>query len=150
MTRSPWIQLSLMFVLTLSISACSDNGDTAVGTPLPGSFPTTYSYRGYNSKGALVVVGSVTLAVTGGSILGGTWALECIVPGENVGPQTGSGTLAGTIQGAKANLDLNPGWADNNVFLSGTFETDRFIGSWTWSTFAGPTSAGTFEAVKSH
>jgi hypothetical protein len=147
--RSPGTILFMMFVLALTINACKDSGDPVASMPPLPSSPTSYSYRGYNSKGLLVVVGSMTLALTDSQTVSGTWRLECVAPGENVGPQTGSGTLRGSIQGARVMVDLNPGWADNNVFLSGSFDKDRFSGTWMWSTFVGPTSEGKFEALKS-
>ena len=52
------------------------------------------------------------------------------------------------IQGTSISMNLNPGWADNNVVLSGTVEKDRISGKWTWITFVGPTAEGTFEAIK--
>jgi hypothetical protein len=137
-----------VLVLAFTDNACQDNGEPVASMPpLPGP-PTSYSYSGYNSKGVLVVVGSMTLAVAESQLVSGTWTLGCIVPGEKVGPQTGSGILRGSIEEARVSIDLNPGWADNNVFLSGTFDKDRFIGTWMWSTLIGSTAAGRFEAVK--
>jgi hypothetical protein len=148
--RSPGTMLIKVFVLALAISACNDSGETVAGIPPIGSPPTSYIYRGYNSKDILVVTGSMTLALIDSISISGTWMLECIVPGEKVGPQTGSGTLRGSLQGGRIMVDLNPGWADNNVFLSGSFDKDRISGTWMWSTFVGPTSKGKFEAVKNH
>jgi hypothetical protein len=146
--RSHGTILFTVLVLTFAINACKDNGEPVTSMPpLPGQ-PSSYSYSGYNSKGTLVVVGSMTLAVTDSQIVIGTWALECIAPGEQLGPQTGSGTLRGSIQESRVALNLNPGWVDNNVFLSGTFNKDRFSGTWMWSTFVGSTAEGRFEAIK--
>ena len=147
--RSPGTILFKMFVLALTFIACIDIGDPAGSIPPLGGYPTSYSYSGYNSKGQLVVVGSMTLAVTDSQTVSGTWALQCVVPGENVGPQTGSGTLLGSIRGARVTVNLNPQWVDNNVFLSGSFDKDRFSGTWMWSTLVGSTAEGKFEALKS-
>ena len=146
--RSPGTILFVMFALAFTVNACSDGGDPVASLPPLGSSPSSYSYNGYNSKGLLVVVGSITLVVTDSQVVSGTWTLECIAQGEKVGPQTGSGTLTGSFQNSRVAVNLNPGWVDNNVFLSGTFDKDRFIGSWMWSTFAGPTSEGRFEALR--
>jgi hypothetical protein len=145
--RSPWITL-LMYLLILTVSACKDDGDPVANVLPPGSSPTSYSYKGYNAKGTLVIVGSFSMATTGGSEVSGTWSLACIVPGEQVGPQTGTGELAGTLEGARLTLSLNPGWADNNVYLTGSIGKDQITGTWMWSTYAGPTSQGSFEAAK--
>ncbi|MCX6142957.1 MAG: hypothetical protein NTZ35_07030 [Ignavibacteriales bacterium] len=146
--QSPGTILFMMFALALTVNACSDSGDSVASLPPSGGSPSSYSYSGYNAKGLLVVAGSMTLAVTDSWTVSGTWTLKCVAPGENVGPQTGSGTLTGSIQGARVMVNLNPGWADNNVFLSGSFDKDRFSGTWMWSTFVGSTAEGRFEAIK--
>jgi hypothetical protein len=148
MMRSSGSILFTIVVLTLTMNACKDHGEPIASIPLLPGPPTSYSYNGYNSKGQLVVVGSMTLAVTDSRIVSGRWNLECITPGEKVGPQTGNGTLSGNIDGASVSINLNPGWVDNNVFLFGSFDKGRFSGTWTWSTFIGPTSAGSFEALQ--
>jgi hypothetical protein len=137
-----------MFALTLTFNACSDSGDPVTSLPPLGGLPSSYRYSAYNSKGLLVVTGSMTLAVADNWTVSGTWTLTSVAPGESVGPQTGSGTLTGTIQGARLTVNLNPGWIDNNIFLSGSFSKDRFNGTWMWSTFVGATSQGMFEAIK--
>ncbi|MEK6756645.1 MAG: hypothetical protein AABZ02_10890, partial [Bacteroidota bacterium] len=60
----------------------------------------------------------------------------------------GAGLLTGMVDGRDVSINLNPGWVDNNVVLQGTFENDRLRGRWSWITFAGPTSEGTFDATK--
>lgn len=55
----------------------------------------------------------------------------------------------GGIRGARVTVNLNPQWVDNNVFLSGSFDKDRFSGTWMWSTFVGSTAEGKFEALQS-
>jgi hypothetical protein len=146
--RSPGTILFVIFTLAFTVNACSDGGDPVASLPPLGSTPSSYSYSGYNSKGVLVVIGTMTLAVTDSQVVSGTWALECIAQGEKVGPQTGSGILRGSLQNSRVAVNLNPGWADNNVFLSGAFDKDRFFGTWMWSTFAGSTAEGRFEAIK--
>ena len=146
--RSPGTILFVIFALAFTVDACSDSGAPVASLPPLGSLPSSYSYSGYNSKGVLVVLGSITLAVTDSQDVSGTWRLECIAQGEKVGPQTGSGTLQGSFQDSRIAVNLNPGWMDNNVFLSGTFDKDRFSGTWMWSTFVGPTAEGRFEAIK--
>ena len=147
--RSPGNILFKLFLLALTINACKDSGDPVASmSPLPSS-PTSYCYSGYNSKDLLVVVGAMTLAFADSQTVSGTWILECVAPCENFGPHTGSGALRGSIQGKRVIVDLNPGWADNNVLLSGSIDKDRFSGTWMWSTFVGPTSEGRFEALRS-
>jgi len=56
--------------------------------------------------------------------------------------------LAGRVDGRSVTINLNPGWVDNNVILAGTVVDGRIEGQWTWITFAGPTTTGTFVATK--
>ena len=127
--------------------ACKDIGDPVANDPLPSGSPRTYAYKGFNSNGVLVVTGTLRLTCGDDQTIEGGWSLGNLLPDEQIGPQTGTGTLRGTLQGTSVSLNLNPGWVDNNVFLSGTFGKDGFSGTWTWVTFVGPTASGKFEAV---
>ena len=65
-----------------------------------------------------------------------------------VGPQVGHGTLSGRqIADGGVQLDLNPFYADNNVFLSATVGVTGLSGVWSWSGFAGPIANGRFQAA---
>lgn len=88
------------------------------------------------------------MAKTDSTAIAGTWAFQGVSSVDRVGPQVGSGTLAGELTGSKLSIDLNPGWRDNNVILIGSAQGEKIVGTWSWITFAGPTSNGTFEAVK--
>jgi hypothetical protein len=143
--RFPWL-----FVLTLFLSfvACTDKGDPPVGSLQPGGVPETYRYKAYNSEGDLAVNGTMTLAVIDTTSISGTWSFVAVLPSEKIGPQVGTGRLEGRLQKSSISINLNPGWADNNVFLQGTVSSDRISGRWMWSTFIGPTAEGTFEATR--
>jgi hypothetical protein len=121
-----------------SLLGCKD--DTLI---LP--MPTANTYIAYDSAGTLVVQGTMLINVKDSTITG-SWRLSKIGNAQNIGPQTGNGTLKGIIHDGTYYIDLNPGWADNNVLLAGKIENKILHGSWTWSTFAGPTNGGTFEA----
>jgi hypothetical protein len=140
----------LLFVLTLFLSfvACTDNGEQPVGSLQPGGVPDKYLYKAYNSKGDLAVSGTMTLWVPDTTSVTGTWSCVAVLPSEKVGPQVGTGGLTGTIQKSSISINLNPGWADNNVFLLGTVSSDRITGRWMWSTLIGPTAEGTFQAMR--
>ena len=139
----------ILFLTALMMSACKDIGDPVSSTPPVRNSPDSYNYRAYDSKGVLVVSGLMTLAFSDSGTIHGTWSLQNVAQGEDVGPQTGNGTLTGSVTGTLVSINLNPGWVDNNIFLAGSLGTDRLIGTWMWSTFVGPTSRGTFEALKS-
>lgn len=106
------------------------------------------AYRYVARSGLIpVVTGTVTLQVAEDSAVTGIWELRR-VPGSDttieVGPQLGSGTLAGRLDASgMISVDLNPGWADNNVYLmlAGT-TLDRLTGTWDHSTFIGPVAGG--------
>jgi hypothetical protein len=134
--------------LFLSLVACADKGDSPVGSLQPGGVPTRYNYKAYNSKGDLAVRGTMTLSIIDTTTVAGIWSFVAVLPAEKVGPQVGTGTLAGTLQKSSISINLNPGWADNNVFLQGTLSSDRITGRWMWSTFIGQTAEGTFEAIR--
>jgi hypothetical protein len=136
---------SVFTVLCLGLAGCEDRG---VESAVPHLAPSKYSYKAYTSGGVLAVVGTVNLAKADSTTVNGTWALESVLSGVQVGPQIGAGTLVGGFTDSKCWFNLNPGWSDNNVFLAGSVEADRIVGTWTWITFAGPTTNGSFEAVR--
>ena len=139
--------LPVIFVSILPLLACTDKGVSPEDTLRPGGAPVTYHYRAYNSKGAVAVSGTMILASTDSTHISGTWSFELQIAGEQVGPQVGSGTLAGSRQQATISINLNPGWADNNVYLTGTIGPNGINGRWDWSTFVGTSATGSFNAV---
>jgi hypothetical protein len=137
-----------MIWLCLAFPACEDQGDSILASPFPGTDPSTYTYRAYTSAGALAVAGSIILTRTDSTTVAGSWTLNGVSSTDRVGPQIGAGTLAGRIEGSRLSVNLNPGWADNNVILAGSIEGEKIVGTWSWITFAGPTASGSFEAVR--
>ncbi|MGH7416320.1 MAG: hypothetical protein ACREKB_00885 [Candidatus Rokuibacteriota bacterium] len=134
-----------VFLAVAAILACGDPALSPAGGDASGAYT-------YEARSGLfpVVIGTVTLTVEGDSAVTGTWELRRF-PGSDphieVGPQIGSGTLAGrlTASGIVA-VDLNPGWADNNVFLAlGGITRDRLTGTWDHSTIIGPVAGGAVE-----
>lgn len=146
--RLVWPQVRALLVLCLLLTACKDQGEEFIAGPRPGKDPTTYEYRGYTSGGTLGVSGSMTIAGSDSNGIVGTWVLEGVGSVDRLGPQIGAGILEGTLTDSRITIDLNPGWRDNNVILHGSIQNDRISGTWLWVTFAGPTSTGSFEAVR--
>jgi hypothetical protein len=146
MTRSR-ISLVVSFAILIFSQGCRDSGDSPVNSLLPGPTPSTYDYRAYTSGGTLAVVGTITLQIRDSLSLTGTWANEGVSDLNKIGPQVGAGTLVGKLDGLSISVNLNPGWADNNVILAGSVEADKISGTWTWVSFIGPTSSGKFEAT---
>ena len=111
-----------------------------------------YKYTGFDSVGTAIVSGWLLFEYEDSTRLSGEWSLDAIGSTTNIGPQVGTGKLAGGNDNGIVGVNLNPGWKDNNVFLSGTFEDDgvnkRFKGKWNWSGFGGPINYGTFTSIK--
>jgi hypothetical protein len=82
----------------------------------------------------------------------GSWQARYVGPQdqrEKIGPQINGGRLSGEFDEGQLRIQLNPNMADNNVTLIGALKEDRIDGSWVYSTFAGVTNKGTFEALLS-
>jgi hypothetical protein len=109
----------------------------------------TWEYTAYSAAGAPVVSGTFVVRAEGRDFTG-TWATALLQPNANVGPQVGTGELRGSwdIEGQSIFFDLNPGWADNNVFLVGEPIGDALSGTWSHSTLLGNVAEGTFLARK--
>lgn len=113
-----------------------------------------YSYTGYDEDGQAVVTGTLYVVFVPSDVADepdrftGRWALDAT--SERVGPQDGEGTLEGTVQGDTFDINLNPGMADDNVYLHGRLEDEgaRMTGEWSYATFVGPTAGGRFEAER--
>ena len=113
----------------------------------PAGIGGLYQYTAYDSGGAPVVTGTITLVNRDSTNLTGRWDLRAADGAGNIGPQTGRGLLAGSTADG-ISIDLTPGFADNNVILVGTFEEDEISGTWHWITFIGETARGRFEMIR--
>ncbi len=137
-------------LLTLCLTGCTDlfpsegGADSGGAVPLPGR----YSYSAFGEQGTLLVSGHITIAIEDTSRITGTWTLKAEVPDPQVGPMIGDGTLEGYIDGETVYMNLNPGWADNNVFLLGKKAGSRLAGTWEHVGFAGVIATGSFVAVR--
>ncbi|MGH7530212.1 MAG: hypothetical protein ACREMN_07495 [Gemmatimonadales bacterium] len=108
-----------------------------------------FEYRADDGSGHPLLVGTVTLAVAQDSSITGTWAMRWAAGADTtapVGPQVGTGTLAGHAGTECSIINLNPGWADNNVFLVLRRTADGLLaGQWQHSTLVGVVAEGRFE-----
>ena len=111
-----------------------------------------YSYSGYDAQGTLVIRGALTIVIEDTIRVTGTWKFEAVVRDSlgRFGPQVGTGTLVGSIHGDTINLNLNPNYADNNVFLAGTIWPWGISGRWEYAGFPGVLNQGTFLALRTH
>ena len=119
--------------------------------------PGTYVYKAFDSTGILIVEGWLKFKVDD-SIqpdddmnylpIEGVWHLNKIGNPGHIGDQVGDGILKGTIEDDKIWINLNPGWADNNVYLNGKLDGNKFDGEWFYSTFVGAINGGPFQYRK--
>jgi hypothetical protein len=139
------VRLLCLVIPAITLAACRTG---AVATA-PGSDPNgVYAYRATSGNDA-VVEGTMSIELHADSSVTGSWTLQRVAgsdPGIVVGPQIGTGTLAGRVVAGRIVVDLNPGWADNNVFLalSGTAR-DLLMGTWDHATIIGSVAGGPVE-----
>ena len=130
----------------------------AGSTPDPGEERVSgrvYSYVAFGAADTVTrVVGTLAfrdLVTRFPCRINGTWNLRAVGDPGNVGPQVGAGTLEGEVdQAGKVHINLNPGMADNNVFLIGSFvggPRGSIEGEWRVSTFVGEVATGRFRAI---
>lgn len=128
------------------IGGCSANGVAPRG-PLKSA---VLHYSAASAQGAPLLAGSLRLVVHDDSTVTGTWAIDWVAGADTttpVGPQVGSGTFSGQLYGdGSVALNLNPLFADNNVFLNASATVAGLSGAWSWSGIAGPLASGRFSA----
>jgi hypothetical protein len=141
-------------VLAFSLlSGCSTPGDphaTPVVSPEQDGVETqlVYAYSGFNREGIRIVRGELTVFVGQAGRVTGRWHLRALVDTGRIGPQHGSGALAGGLNNGTLTLNLNPRSVDNNVILTGRFDRMSYAGRWEWIGFPGVINHGTFRAVR--
>lgn len=107
-----------------------------------------FLYRGYDSAGKLVIRGWLAMNAGAAESVDGEWCLDSVGSPDTIGPQTGRGRFRGQLEGTQLSLNLNPGFMDFNVTLTGAFDAASFKGTWRYSTIRGVAGEGTFEALK--
>lgn len=133
----------LLATILLGSAACADD-------PAPFEFSDgALRYEATTTVGLPLLEGELRLRYPTDSTVAGTWSIRRLPnadPSIEVGPQVGAGTVAGFRDGHTLYLDLNPGWADDNVMLVGEAAAGALRGRWTWSAFTGPRASGRFTA----
>jgi len=104
------------------------------------------NYRGYDSGEKLVIRGWLRIDVRESGDVSGEWCLDRVGDPDNIGPQVGVGSLRGRLEGTRLSCNLNPGFADFNVLLHGSYDGTSYKGQWRYGTVKGPMSEGTFSA----
>lgn len=127
------------------LACCTDK------SPLkpPSSVPKgAYAYTGYDTSGTEIVNGWFTMVFSDSIHCVGEWHFKRVSGNQDIGPQIGEGELVGGIENGNVWINLNPTWADNNVFLNGRIAGDVYEGTWMWVTIAGPWIGGSFKALR--
>lgn len=117
----------------------------------------TYDFGAYDARGGLAARGVLGLDLLELPMAGvahfqvqGVRCLEYVgAPGGAFETRSGRGGLTGQVTGTQIGLDLDPGYADNNLLLSGRLAESLefgFAGTWALATIVGPTEQGTFRA----
>ena len=134
--------ITIFLILTLIYSCQKD--DSIIGPNQEGKF----AYQAYDSLGQLVVDGWLTIEVIDSKTVKGSWQLDNLKNRTDIGMQDGDGDLIGYIDNSSISINLNPQYADHNVYLNGKISDKIIEGEWMWATFIGPTNWGTFKASK--
>jgi len=110
---------------------------------------TTFDYTARDSLGTIVAKGWLTLDLRDPVNVTGHWEIKQVKDSIYIGPQDGQGRLEGSLKNSGDMwIGLNPGYVDNNVFLNGKYENDKYSGKWMFSSFIGLTNWGTYVAVR--
>jgi hypothetical protein len=134
----------VIFFLTLFISCEKDKSSIGFEPGPPGSF----TYQSYDSLGNLIVNGWFKIEFVDSLRVEGSWHLNNLSNRNDIGIQDGDGELIGHIENPSILINLNPQYADHNVYLDGIIKEDLIEGQWFWATFIGPTNWGSFRAIK--
>ena len=136
--------ITIIFILSLFVSCEKDKSSIGFEPDLEGRF----TYQSFDSLGNLIVNGWLEIKFIDSIRVEGLWHLNNLSNRTDIGFQDGEGELIGNIENSSIILNLNPQYADHNVYLNGMIKEDLFEGQWIWTTFIGPTNWGLFKAVK--
>ena len=140
---------SSLALAVLAAVACRYEGSVPIqdNSMVDGSL----AYEASSLAGKPLIRGRLNIDILPDSTIVGTWTANW-APGADttveVGDQVGSGTLRGRQTAEGGYIDLNPGYADNNVILLPTATDRGFTGTWYWSTMTGPRTEGRFTALR--
>lgn len=138
-------------LLAVALAAC---GDYDRSEPIDLDPERTYTYTAFAEDGTRLLVGTMVLhpRYTRADFeqeIEGHWTIGW-APGADttslVGPQVGSGSLAGTATEDGITLFLPQFTTDNSVQLSGVVRDNQFRGEWAYTSIAGPVARGEFTA----
>jgi hypothetical protein len=135
--------LGLIFSSLLGLILFIDcNQAESILSPENGEF---FDYTAFNYSGTTVARGWLFLKLED-NLIKGEWEIKRVGKVQNIGPQIGSGTLAGGYKGDSIWVDLQPQMRDNNLLLQGYLRNNTYSGKWIYISFIGPTNNGIFTA----
>jgi hypothetical protein len=130
-------QATMKSLVLISFTLMLSFGCGNLGTSYDGDLLGRFIFTAYDTLGNSVIYGTLGLYQSGAEIAG-FWKLQ---NGE-------SGDLEGSIDSTQMNLNLNPGFVDNNLILQGTLAGKRYSGLWQKIGFPGVIAQGHFDALK--
>jgi len=133
----------IIFILFVIAGGCNKANPLLEMAPLG-----AYQYRAYDTTGVLIVKGWFTPHIVDSIHISGDWYLKQVSNHQIPGPQVGVGKLAGAIYQGILEINLNPQYKDNNVFLVGRIVGNSYTGTWIWNSYIGNTNWGRFTANK--
>ncbi len=136
--------VSAITLFSIFLNACEQVSESA-GFDVPAG---SYAYFGYDTSTTLIAKGWFKIEHEDSVNIKGIWKINKIGNPENIGQHAGEGELVGTILDTSININLHPNFADNNIILLGKIDRKYIYGKWQWSTFAGVTNWGNFNAKK--
>jgi len=113
----------------------------------PSDESSLYEYIAFDSSSTKVAKGWLLLKFED-NVITGQWDIQAVGSPQNIGPQLGSGNLAGNCNSDSIWVDLQPNMQDNNLLLEGRLTDDDYSGTWIYISLTGPTNSGTFTARK--
>jgi hypothetical protein len=114
------------------------------------SFQGNFAYTAWDSTGHLIAEGTMLLDVNEDSTVEGQWRFTAAGDADTTiyrWHHLGSGALAGSVGVNGVWLNLDPLYADANLFLTGHAADGAVAGDWSYSTIIGSVARGTFRAV---
>ena len=144
--RQPFFTTIAFAIFLLSCN--QENDHLIVQDPQEPTPAGAFDYTAFDSAGALIVQGWLMVNTHDSSNISGNWHVSKVDDPGNLHPHTINGELDGSFLDSLLQLNLNPDWSDNNVYLTGQYADSIFSGTWVWSTAAGISPQGTFQAIK--
>ena len=134
----------IFFVLfTIPIFSCEDKENSKNPINIPDGM-------------VICATGFIEITIATDSTVTGSWDITAADGFTNyysdsnkvfIGPQIGTGQLAGNIKDGQIWINMDPRIADYNIFLNGNYSNEKVIGNWHLSVFRGPDDdvSGSFE-----